>query len=69
VGFPEQANECIKRLYSEIESSQKLAVKVWLGNYLPKTKNGGEECFIVWAKNTYKSGNRRVLRRLQYVII
>jgi len=54
IGLPEEATEYIKRLRSEKESSEKFAMKVWLGRYLPKPKKlplEEEECFIVWAKN------------------
>jgi hypothetical protein len=51
VGFSEDPKDYIKRLYSEKESTPKLRMKVWLGNYLPKLKKDSDESFIVWAKN------------------
>jgi hypothetical protein len=51
VGFPEEPHEYIRRLYTERESSQKLTMKVWAGNYLSKSGKEIEDSVIVWAKN------------------
>lgn len=51
VGLPEEANEYIRRLFSERESIQKLTMKVWAGYYLSKTGDEREDSVIVWAKN------------------